>query len=142
MYKKILIPIENSPTDEVILSHIPELARLCGAELLLVHVADGFMARNQERLNLVESEEMLADRQYLENKARELAATGLSVSHRLCWGEPAEKILEVLDEEKCDLVAMATHGHRLLSDIVLGTVAEKIRHRTSVPILMVRAPKE
>ncbi len=55
MYKNILVPLENSATDTVILTHIRGLARLCESRLLLVHVADGFVARNQERLALSES---------------------------------------------------------------------------------------
>ena len=62
MYKHILVPLENSPSDEAILLHIRGLARLTGARLTLLHVADGFMARNQENLGLDESEEMRLDR--------------------------------------------------------------------------------
>jgi len=140
MYKKILIPLENSTTDKVILNHIQDLARLCQAKLLFVHVADGFMARNQDSLNLVESEEMRVDREYLEGQVAAFKAEGFEAAFMLLCGEPSEKILQVVESEKCDLIAMATHGHRFLGDLVLGSVAEKIRHRTAVPILMVRAP--
>ena len=58
MYQHILIPLDNSPADETILHHIRGLARLTGARLTLLHVADGFMARNQEQLGLDESDEM------------------------------------------------------------------------------------
>ena len=56
MYKHILIPLENSPTDETILKHIRGLARLTSARLTLIHVADGFQARNQKYFG--ESDEM------------------------------------------------------------------------------------
>jgi nucleotide-binding universal stress UspA family protein len=58
MYQHILIPLENSPADETILSHIKPLARLTNARMLLVHVADGWVARNFNQLQLAESEEM------------------------------------------------------------------------------------
>ncbi len=58
MYKHILIPLENSPADETILAHIKALAHMTGAKLLLVHVADGWVARNFNQLQLAESEEM------------------------------------------------------------------------------------
>lgn len=67
MYKHILIPLENSPADETILAHIKPLARMTGAKLLLVHVSDGWVARNFNQLKLAESEEMKEDRAYLEN---------------------------------------------------------------------------
>jgi len=58
MYKRILVPLENGPADAAILKHVRELAKLLGAELLLLHVADGWAARNMEQLNLREAQEM------------------------------------------------------------------------------------
>ena len=66
MYRRILIALENSAADATILRHASDLARLTGAELLLVHVADGWAARHYDQLNLRESEEMKEDRAYLE----------------------------------------------------------------------------
>jgi manganese transport protein len=66
MYRKILVALDNSPADESLLPHITELARRLGSELLLLHVADGFVARSFDQLKLAESEEMKADRAYLE----------------------------------------------------------------------------
>ena len=140
MDKKILIPLENSPTDNVILEHIRPKVKLTGAELILVHVADGYVARLQEELNLEDSEEIQKDRQYLEQRKKELTGHGFKVKVFLEGGEPADKIITIAEKEKCDLIAMATHGHRLIKDIVLGSVAENIRHRTSIPVLMIRAP--
>ena len=77
MYRRILVAIENSPADRTILAHVAELARLTGAALLLVHVADGWAARNFDQLKLRESEEMKADRAYLDRLQRELEARGL-----------------------------------------------------------------
>ena len=68
MYKKILVALENGRADESLVPHIAELARRLGSELLLVHVADGFAARNFEQLKLAESDEMRADRSYLVDK--------------------------------------------------------------------------
>jgi nucleotide-binding universal stress UspA family protein len=124
MYQHILIPLENSPADETILKHIRGLARLTGGRLTLVHVADGFMARNQEQLGLDESVEMREDRAYLEQRRAELAA----------------QILAIAERESCDLIAMSTHGHRLIGDLILGSVASEVRHRTEIPVLLVRAP--
>ena len=142
MYKHILIPLDNSPTDEAILHHIRGLARLTGARLTLLHVADGFMARNQERLGLDESEEMRNDRAYLEQRRAELAAEGYDVDAVLACGEPAEHILTVAERENCDLIGMSTHGHRLFGDLLFGSVASEVRHRTDIPVLLIRAGKK
>jgi nucleotide-binding universal stress UspA family protein len=142
MYHHILVPLENSPTDEVVLHHIRQLARFTGAKLTLIHVAEGHVARNLEQLNLSPSPEMIADRDYLESRQTELSGEGLTVSAHLACGEPAEEILRLADKIGCDLIAMSTHGHRLLGDLVLGSVAEEVRHRTDIPVLLIRAPKK
>jgi len=139
MYKKILVPLENSQTDRAILEHAGKLARFCQASLILVHVADGFVARNQEELNLIDSEEIMLDRQYLKECADEFLREGISASGRLLRGDPAEELLKLAQQENCDLIAMATHGHKFLGDLILGSVADALRHRTSIPVLMLRA---
>jgi nucleotide-binding universal stress UspA family protein len=141
MYRHILVPLDNSPTDEVVLRHIRELARFTGAKITLMHVADGYVARNYEQLNLTPSPEMVEDRDYLERRQAELAGDGLSVAGHLAFGEPAKEILLFAEKIGCDLIAMSTHGHRLLGDWILGSVAEEVRHRTNVPVLLIRAPK-
>jgi nucleotide-binding universal stress UspA family protein len=141
MYRVILIPLENSPTDAAILEHIRPLAKLMKSRLVLIHVADGFAARNQEQLNLEDSEEIVNDRAYLERCCAALSAEGLEATWRLACGNPADQILAASEVEHCGLIAMATHGHRLIKDVVLGSVASAVRHRTDIPVLLVRAPR-
>ncbi len=140
MYKRILVPVENSAADKWILQHVAGLAKLCGAQVLLLHVADGWAARNMEQLNLRESQEMKEDRAYLERISEELRRAGVEVDAVLAAGDPAREIAAAADREKVDLIAMATHGHSLLSDVVHGTTATALRHVSRIPILMLRAP--
>lgn len=137
MYKKILIPLENSCTDNVILNHIRPLARLTNARIIFVHVADGFMARNQRDLG--ESVEMREDYKYLKKREQEFQAEGFEADSILLYGEPYKEILMLAEKEHCDLIAMATHGHRFLSDIILGSVASEVRHGTRIPVLQIKA---
>jgi nucleotide-binding universal stress UspA family protein len=139
MYRRILVAVENSAADRTILTHVTALARLTGAELLLVHVADGWAARNFDQLKLRESEEMKSDRAYLEGLKDELVAQGLSVHTRLALGDPAEELIRVAGEQQVDLIAMSTHGHRFLSDVVHGATADRVRHLVKVPVLLLRA---
>jgi len=141
MYARILVPLENSPADDTIVSHVRRLAKRLGSSLLLVHVADGWVARNIRELDLKESEEMREDRAYLERRCTELRADGLEVDAILAAGDPAAEISDVATRERCDLIAMATHGHRGLNDVVRGSVASELRHRTMVPVLMVRVQR-
>src|SRR5467141_906167 len=139
MYRHILIPLENSPADETILTHIKSLARMAGAKLLLVHVADGWVARNFDQLKLAESEEMKEDRAYLEKRVRELTAEGFFCDAVLALGEPSDEIVKLAREKNVDLIAMTTHGHRFISDILYGATADKVRHAVDMPVLLVRA---
>ena len=138
MYRHILIPLENSSADETILGHIKPLARMTGARLLLVHVADGWVARNFNTLQLAESEEMKADRAYLEKRSRELTGEGFSCEAMLALGEPSDEIIKLALEKDVDLIAMTTHGHRLISDILYGATADKVRHEVDVPVLLLK----
>src|SRR5438552_3342831 len=139
MYKKILVALENGRADDTLVPHIAALAHRLGSELLLVHVADGFAARNFDQLKLAESDEMKTDRMYLEGVAERLRGEGLQVATQLARGNPPTEILKTADALECDLIAMTSHGHKLIGDIFLGSTIEKVRHNTMVPILVVRA---
>ena len=139
MYRKILVALENSRADRTLLPHITQLAKLAGSELLLVHVADGWVARNFDRFGLAESEEMKEDRQYLERTADQLRAQGVTVNVRLALGDPPKEIVNAARAESCDLIAMTTHGHRLLGDLLFGSTIDEVRHKSDVPLLVVRA---
>jgi len=139
MYKRILVPVENSAADRTIVDHVERLAKLTGGELVIVHVADGWAARNYDELQLRESEEMREDRAYLERLRDELAARGLKVEARLTLGDPAAQIVKVAEETGADLIAMATHGHRGLGDVLRGQTADAVRHQVKVPVLLLRA---
>lgn len=141
MYRKILVALENSRADESLLPHITELARLHGSALLLIHVADGWVARNYNQLKLAESEEMRADQAYLDTTAAQMRAAGLSVETHLALGDPPKEILKTAERERCDLIAMTTHGHRLVGDLIYGSTIEEVRHRAVIPVLLVRAAK-
>ena len=138
MYKRILVPLEHTAYDAAILDHVGRLARFCGAEVVLMHVADGFAARNVRTLNLRESEEIRTDREYLEQLCARLEQEGVSADCLLAGGDPAAEITAAAEREGCDLIAMSTHGHRFLQDLVRGGVASEVRHRSFVPVLLVR----
>jgi nucleotide-binding universal stress UspA family protein len=142
MYKTILVALENTPTDEVILRHIRGLAKVLGSQLVVMHVADGFVARTQEQLNLEDSQEIRADREYLLRRVAELEGEGFRARSLLGLGDPATQLVAAAKREGADLIAMATHGHKGIEDIVLGSVATGVRHKTEIPVLMVKAARK
>ena len=139
MYKHILVAIENSNADRTVLDHVQKLATLTGGSLLLVHVADGWAARHFDDLELRESEEMKEDRAYLEKIRRQLTDAGFSATAHLAMGDPATELVRVAEAQHVDLIAMSTHGHRFLNDLIRGSTADRVRHNVLVPVLMIRA---
>ncbi len=139
MYRKILVALENGPADDTLIPHVTALARELGSALHLLHVADGWAARNYEQLKLAESDEMKADRAYLDSRAAALRDRGLQATTELALGNPPTEIVKVALAAQCDLIALASHGHKLLGDLMHGSTIDKVRHETSIPMLVVRA---
>ncbi|MGH9455927.1 MAG: universal stress protein [Terriglobia bacterium] len=138
MFTKILVALDHSKADRALLPHVKELARLTTARIVLLHVSTGWQAQWQLSLNLADSEEMREDREYLEMVSNELRDAGFQVDTLHASGKPADEILRAAREENCDLIAMATHGHRLLYDLIYGETIEAVRHESEIPLFLVR----
>ena len=141
MYSNILVAIEHSNADRTVIDHVQQLARLTGASLLLVHVADGWAARHYDELALRESEEMKEDRAYLDKIQEELSARGFATRTFLAMGDPATQLVRVAQQQGVDLIAMSTHGHRFFNDLLRGSTADRVRHSVAVPVLMIKAAR-
>ena len=140
MYETILVTLDGTPTDRAIVEHVKELTKLAHSRLVLLHVADGWAARMYGPDAV--SAEISEDKAYLESVRAEFQSAGISAQAELAFGEPAEEIIKWVRQKGCDLVAMSTHGHRLLSDFFRGTTATRVQHSISVPVLLLRAKKE
>ena len=140
MYEKILIALDATDADETIIEHVSALARSFDSTLVLLHVADGWAARwfGVEAV----SSEIDEDKVYLETVRKRLGAEGLRVEAKLAFGDPADEIVKWVTTQGCDLVAMSTHGHRFISDMLYGSTAETVRHRVDVPVLLLKAARK
>ena len=137
MYKTILVTLDGTPSDRTIIEHIKQLAQLMHSRLVLLHVADGWAAR-MFAADAV-SPEITEDKAYLEKVQAEFTSAGIPTEAELAYGEPADEIVKWVQKGECDLVAMTTHGHRLVADLVLGTTVTRVRHSVSVPVLLLKA---
>ena len=135
LYTRILVPLDGSAIDGPLLGHVAEIARLTGAEVLLLRVAH-YHTRDTMAHEVEEAEGLLAE------AARELSAEGLNVQTLVGRGEVADEIVAQAETLHADLIAMATHGHGLVARTVLGSVAEDVRHHTSVPLLLLKGVHE
>jgi nucleotide-binding universal stress UspA family protein len=137
MYQTILITLDTSPTDRAIIKHIKALAAIMRSRVVLLHVADGWAARTFGPDAV--SPEIAEDKAYLEKVREEFESVEIPADAFLAYGEPVTEIVRWVHEKHCDLVAMGTHGHRLLADIFLGTTASRVQHSIDVPVLLIRA---
>jgi nucleotide-binding universal stress UspA family protein len=137
MYKTILVTLDGSPTDRAIIEHIKQLATFAHSRVILLHVADGWAARTFGADAI--SPEISEDTAYLEKIRAEFQSAGIPAETELAYGDPPKEIVKWVEQKPCDLVAMSTHGHRLLGDIFLGTTASRVQHRIRVPVLLLRA---
>ena len=131
VYDHILVRIEGTETDAAVLEHVGRLAACCGAEVTLLRVAH-FHTRDQRACELEDGEGALA------RAAELLRGRGLTVQTRLLSGEPQQVIVEQAEELRPDLIAMATHGHGWAKRMVLGSVADHVRHNSDVPLLLLK----
>jgi nucleotide-binding universal stress UspA family protein len=137
MYDNILVTLDTTPTDRVIIEHIKALAAIMHSRVVLLHVADGWAARMYGPDAV--SPEVSQDKAYLEGVAAEFKSAGISAEAALAYGDPASEIVKWIQEKGCDLVAMSTHGHRFIKDLLLGTTAPRVQHSVKVPVLLLRA---
>jgi nucleotide-binding universal stress UspA family protein len=137
MYKTILVTLDATPTDRPIIEHIKQLAQFAQSRVILLHVADGWAARTFGPDAV--SPEITEDTAYLEKIRAEFQSAGIPAVAELAYGEPADEIVKWVGQKSCDLVAMSTHGHRLIADIFLGATASRVQHRIKVPVLLLRA---
>ena len=140
MYDTILVTLDATQTDRAVIEHIKRLAKHMDSRVVLLHVADGWAARTFGPDAV--SPEISEDRAYLESIRLELEAEGIPAAAEMAYGDPSKEIVKWIREKGCDLVAMSTHGHRLLEDLFRGTTATNVRHEVDVPILLIRAKKK
>ena len=137
MYDKILVTLDTTPTDRTIIEHVKELAKFMHSRVVLLHVADGWAARTFGADAV--SPEISEDTAYLQKVQNEFQSAGIPAEAELAFGEPGEQIIRWVNEKKCDLVAMSTHGHRFVADLFLGSTSRRVRHSVRIPVLLLRA---
>jgi nucleotide-binding universal stress UspA family protein len=132
VYKKILVTADCSPVDEAILRHVSALARQNQATVYLLHVVHSHTL-DQDRV-LREHAEVC-----LESYRATLQADGIQAYVLIRSGEPDTEILDEIAGADYDLVAMATHGHSFLGDFLFGSVSRSLKHKISIPLLLLKS---
>jgi nucleotide-binding universal stress UspA family protein len=137
LYKTILVTLEGTPTDRAIIEHVKQLALTMQSRVVLLHVATGVPAK-YHRTDAA-GKEVEESKAFLGHVRDELIAAGIPAEAQLAYGEPVKEIVNWVKQNGCDLVAMSTHGHQFVADLVLGTTAIHVQHSLSIPVLLLRA---
>jgi nucleotide-binding universal stress UspA family protein len=131
VYRKILVAIDCSDVDAAIVQHVSALARQNSARVSLLHVVHS---------HSLDQDRVLRERSAtcLDSHRRKLQADGVETEVLLRSGEPDKEILREIEGNDYDLVAMATHGHTFIGDVLFGSVSGTLKHRISIPLLLLR----
>jgi manganese transport protein len=137
MYKTILVTLECTATDRAIIEHIKMLAAQLQSRVILLHVVASVSAKYHGPN--AGDKEVVDSQGYLDGVKAEFGTLGVEAAVELAYGDPVKEIIHWVTKHGCDLVAMSTHGHRFVADLVLGTTAIRVQHGISVPVLLLRA---
>lgn len=130
VYRKILVTMDCSPVDDCVIEHVSALALQNKAKVYLLHVVHSHTLDQHRVLHENASA-------FLTSRCEKLREQGIEASVLIESGEPDAEILKVIKESDYDLVAMATHGHSFIGDVLFGSVSRTLKHRISVPLLLI-----
>jgi nucleotide-binding universal stress UspA family protein len=128
MYQRIMVPLDGSDLAQTALPHALDLCSALGATLVLLHVRDSRQGSPE------------ASRRFLDFTRRQHAKSGVTIDIAVREGPVAEAIVRAADEERIDVIAMATHGRSGVQRVVYGSVAEQVLRSSTKPVLLVRVP--
>jgi manganese transport protein len=133
--KNIAVSVDFSSADEVAINHAFELGGI-EAKYTLIHVVEtvGAMIYGKN----IEDHETLIDAKLLSEYKEMLSEKGFKVKTKLGFGRPDKVIPQIINNGKFDVLVMGTHGHTGFKDLVFGTTVDKLRHKISIPLFIVK----
>jgi manganese transport protein len=133
--KRIAVSVDFSAADEVAINHAFELGGM-EAKYTLIHVVEtvGAMVYGKN----IEDHETLVDAKLLAEYKEMLSENGFKIKTKLGYGKPNNVIPEIINKGKFDVLVMGTHGHTGFKDLIFGTTVDKLRHKISIPLLIVK----
>ena len=130
VYKKILVAMDCSPVDDAIIEHVSALAIQNNASVYLLHVVHSHTL-DQDRALREQAQAAL------QSHCELLRAHDIEAHVVIRGGEPDAEITAEVEAKDYDLVAMATHGHSFIGDFLFGSVSRTLKHRISIPLLLI-----
>jgi nucleotide-binding universal stress UspA family protein len=131
VYKKIMVAMDCSAVDDAIIAHVSKLAIQNKAKVYLLHVVHSHTLDQDQALHTLAEASLKSTCELLQSR-------GIDAHRVIRSGEPETEILEEIRGKDYDLVAMATHGHSFIGDILFGSVSRTLKHKISIPLLLIR----
>ncbi|HJR99504.1 MAG TPA: Nramp family divalent metal transporter [Flavobacterium sp.] len=133
--KNIAVSVDFSSADEIALNSAFQLGGK-DAHYTLIHVVEtvGAIVYGEH----IDDHETLVDEKLLKEYQQMLTENGFKVSVQLGFGKPDKVIPVVIKEGNFDILVMGTHGHTGFKDLIFGTTVDKLRHKISIPLLIVK----
>jgi nucleotide-binding universal stress UspA family protein len=135
MIERIVIPLDGSLTAEAILPHVRRILHRNDSEVILLRAV---VPAPVENSILVADAATLGAREYIHGVQERLDRQGVRVESEVRVGSPIGVILDVVEDRKATMIAMATHGATGVKRLLLGSVAEAVLRKSPVPVLAVR----
>ncbi|MBC7523303.1 MAG: Nramp family divalent metal transporter [Flavobacterium sp.] len=133
--KNIAISVDFSDADQIAINSAFELGGK-DANYTLIHIVETigaiFYGKN------IDDHETTLDEKLLEQYKEILSKKGFKVSIKLGFGKPNKAIPDIINEANFDILVMGTHGHSGLKDLLFGTTVDKLRHKISIPLFIVK----
>lgn len=143
MFRQILVPLDGSPLAEAVLPYVTRFSQAYEAQVTLATVIDAetmeVSQRHQQYLSQLSERTELHAREYLSGVGNRLRSKGLRAEETVLFGRPAESLVAHADTAGSDLIAMSTHGRSGLGRWISGSVADRVLHLSTVPLLVIRA---
>lgn len=138
MFKKLLVPLDQSSLAEQAIGQAAAIARASGAEIEVVMVHQSMPVGGFEDAPWNESLRT-TEHGYLEDVAKEIGSgASLQVGHAMLKGEPVDMICRRVLGLDADLIVMTSHGRTGLSRTWLGSVADGVVRHAGIPVLLLR----
>jgi manganese transport protein len=133
--KNIAVSVDFSSADEAALNAAFQLGGTA-AKYTLIHVVETVGALLYG--GHIEDHETSIDEKLLLDYQEMLTEKGFQVTTQLGFGKPNQVIPRIINQGDFDVLVMGTHGHTGFKDILFGTTVDKLRHKISIPLFIVK----
>lgn len=149
MFSKILVPLDGSDLAECVFPYVADIAQKKASRVEAAFVVEhyemplhGGVVFDEENLREIERSAKKGADQYMKSVKERLLSKSIDVNTVVLEGKIADSLIDYANNNGFDLIVMATHGRSGLARWMVGSVADKILHCSTVPVLLIRSESQ